>query len=45
MQSPAEETFEISLIEFLRAPEDHKDPFYQHYTPQFGISKGIRSVF
>jgi hypothetical protein len=45
MQPPIKETIEISLIELPRAPEDHRNPSYQHHTPQFGVSGGIHSVF
>ena len=45
MQSPIKKTFEISLIEPLQALEDYKNPSYWHYTPQFGVSGGIYSVF
>ena len=45
MQLPAKETFKTGLIELLRALEDYKNPSNQHYTPQFGVSGGIRSVF
>ena len=44
MQSPAKETIEISLIEPLQALEDYRNPS-QNYTPQFGTSGGIHSVF
>jgi len=45
MQSPAKETFEIGPIELPQALEDHRNPSNQHYTPQFGVSGGIRGVF
>jgi len=45
MQSPIKETLETSLIELPRALEDYKNPPNQYYTPQFGVSGGIHSVF
>ena len=45
MQSPDKETFEISLIELLRALKDYRNPPYQYYIPQFGVSGGIYSTF
>jgi len=45
MQSPAKETLETGLIELPQALEDYRNPSNQHYTPQFGVSGGICSVF
>ena len=45
MQSPTKETSKTSPIELLRALEDYRNPSYQHYTPQFGVSGGIYGVF
>ena len=47
MQSPTKETSKISLIELPQALKDHRNPLYQHYTPQFGVtsSGGIYGVF
>ena len=45
MQSPDKEIFKTSLIELLQALKDHKNPPYQYYIPQFGVSGGIYSTF
>jgi len=45
MQSPTKETFETSPIELPWALEDYGNPSNQYYTPQFGVSGGIHSVF
>ena len=44
MQSPTKETIETSPIEPPQALEDYGNPS-QNYTPQFGASGGIHSVF
>ena len=45
MQSPTKKTLEIGPIELPRALEDYRNPSNQHYTPQFGVSGDIRSIF
>jgi len=45
MQLPTKETSKTNPIELPQALKDCRNPPYQHYTPQFGVSGGIRGVF
>ena len=45
MQSPIKKTSETSPTGLPQAPEDHRNPSYQHYTPQFGVGGGIHGIF
>ena len=45
MQSPIKKTSETSPTGLPQAPEDHRNPSYQHHTPQFGVGGGIHGIF
>ena len=45
MQSPTKETVKTSPTELPQARIDDTNPTYQHHIPQFGVGRGIYSVF